>query len=50
MIRAPTMPPVSYLCYRDGDGIKASKLEALEWLQKAARSRHARAREVLRKS
>jgi uncharacterized protein len=36
------------LCYRDGDGIKASNLQAREWLQQAARRRHPRAREVLR--
>ena len=35
------------LCYRDGDGIKASKLKARQWLQKAARRRHALAREAL---
>ena len=37
------------LCYRDGDGdgTTASKLKAREWLQKAARRRHARAREIL---
>ena len=35
------------LCYRDGDGIKASKLKAREWLQRAARRGHAQAREVL---
>jgi TPR repeat protein len=35
------------LCYRDGDGIKASKLKARQWLQKAARRGHGPAREVL---
>jgi TPR repeat protein len=33
--------------HRDGDGVKASNQKAREWLQKAARRRHAPAREAL---
>jgi TPR repeat protein len=35
------------LCYRDGDGVKASGQKAREWLRKAARRGHAQARDVL---
>ena len=44
--RAPSQFNVG-LCYRDGDGVKASNQQAREWLRKAARRGYAQARDVL---